>query len=158
VKIVESQSRWALDWLSLGEAVCREDCTLCGGKPIRSAGIGRQVGNDRMEGKWSLNGLSHDLQRTGRIRGKHAMPQQVSALTGWTPEQIAAAKLWVQTWQTAGLALEAVRLKELRELDAKKAIALLTGPADYHAEPRKVRPSSGLIEQQRWFMKVRANA
>ena len=37
-------------------------------------------------------------------------------------------------------------------------LGLLTGPADYRNEPRKPRDSSGLVEQQRWFMKARSNA
>lgn len=65
---------------------------------------------------------------------------------------------WMRAWRSAGSALEQVRRQELRTLDGRKAIALLTGPADYHTEPRKPRPSSGLVEQQRWFMKARGNA
>ena len=64
----------------------------------------------------------------------------------------------VAAWKPAGPALEAMRRRELKELDVRKAIALLTGPADYRAEPRKARPSSGLVEQQRWFMKARSRA
>jgi hypothetical protein len=68
------------------------------------------------------------------------------------------ARRWVAAWKAAGPALEAVRRRELKELDVRKAIALLTGPADYRAEPRKARLSSGLVEQQRWFMKARSRA
>lgn len=67
----------------------------------------------------------------------------------------AAARRWIETWKRAGPALNAVRCQELRHLDGVKAIALLTGSADYHVEPRKARPSSGLVEQQRWFRKAR---
>jgi Mrp family chromosome partitioning ATPase len=34
------------------------------------------------------------------------------------------------------------------------AVRLLCGPADYSVPPRCPRPSSGLVEQQRWFMKA----
>jgi hypothetical protein len=64
----------------------------------------------------------------------------------------------MQAWRGAGPALERVRRDELRSLDGRRAIELLTGPADYRREPRKARPSSGLIEQQRWFMKARRRA
>lgn len=65
---------------------------------------------------------------------------------------------WMQAWREAGPALERVRRDELRRLDGRRAIELLTGPADYRQEPRKARPSSGLVEQQRWFMKARYRA
>jgi hypothetical protein len=66
-----------------------------------------------------------------------------------------AAVRWMQAWRNAGPALERVRRDELRTLDGHRALALLTGPADYRREPRMARPSSGLIEQQRLFMKAR---
>ena len=69
-----------------------------------------------------------------------------------------AAIRWMQAWRAAGPALERVRREELRRLDGRRAIELLTGPADYRQEPRKARPSSGLVEQQRWFMKARYRA
>lgn len=86
------------------------------------------------------------------------MSADASSQTPWTSEQKDAARRWVDAWRAAGPALEAVRVKELRALDGHRAIALLTGPADYRAEPRKVRSSSGLVEQQRWFMKARERA
>jgi hypothetical protein len=66
-----------------------------------------------------------------------------------------AAIRWMQAWRSAGPALERVRRDELRTLDGHRALELLTGPADYRREPRMARPSSGLIEQQRLFMKAR---
>ncbi len=74
-----------------------------------------------------------------------------SALAGWTPEQVAAGRRWVQTWREAGPELERIRRDELRRLDARQAIALLCGPADYTRPPRAPKPTSGLVEQQRWF-------
>jgi hypothetical protein len=68
------------------------------------------------------------------------------------------ATRWMQAWRSAGEALEGVRREELRSLDGRKTLALLTGPADYRTEPRKARPSSGLVEQQRWFKKARGDA
>ena len=72
----------------------------------------------------------------------------------WRPDQIALARLWVKTWQQAGPRLERVRREELRRLDPQRAIALLCGEADYTVPPRAPRPTSGLVEQQRWFMKL----
>ncbi len=71
-----------------------------------------------------------------------------------SPDQIALARRWVKTWQEAGPRLERVRREELRRLDPQRAIALLCGEADYTVPPRAPRPTSGLVEQQRWFMKM----
>jgi hypothetical protein len=65
---------------------------------------------------------------------------------------------WMRAWRSADEALQRVRREELRALDGHRALALLTGPADYRCAPRKARESSGLVEQQRWFMKARRNA
>jgi hypothetical protein len=82
------------------------------------------------------------------------MNEKPSALATWTPEQIALGQRWVETWKRAGVDLERIRRKESRELDAYRSIALLCGPADYTRPPYAPKPSSGLIEQQRWFMKA----
>ena len=77
-----------------------------------------------------------------------------SSLADWTPEQIAQGRRWVEAWREAGPAMERLRREELRRLDAYQAIAALCGPADYRTGPRAPRPTSGLVEQQRWFMKA----
>jgi hypothetical protein len=77
-----------------------------------------------------------------------------SVLAGWTPEQIAAAQRWVEIWTLAGADLERIRRKEIRGLDTYRTIELLCGSADYTRPPRAPRPFSGLVEQQRWFMKA----
>ncbi len=75
-------------------------------------------------------------------------------LADWSPDQIALARRWVKVWQQAGPRLERVRREELRRLDPQRAVALLCGEADYTVPPRAPRPTSGLVEQQRWFMKM----
>jgi hypothetical protein len=77
------------------------------------------------------------------------------SLSNWTPEQIALGKRWVQTWREAGPELERIRRQELRQLDPARALALLCGPADYRTAPFAPKPVSGLVEQQRWFLKAR---
>ena len=79
---------------------------------------------------------------------------RTSKLADWSPEQIALGKRWVQAWKEAGPELERIRREELRGLDSKRTIALLCGPADYSRPPRAPKPTSGLVEQQRWFMKA----
>jgi hypothetical protein len=78
-----------------------------------------------------------------------------STLADWTPEQIANGRRAVAAWKRASDAMELLRREELRQLDGYKAIALLCGPADYTVPPRAPKPTSGLVEQQRWFMKAR---
>ena len=82
------------------------------------------------------------------------MSSSPSILADWTPEQIALGKRWVQTWNEAGPELERIRREELRRLDPARAISLLCGPADYSVPPRAPKPTSGLVEQQQWFMKA----
>jgi hypothetical protein len=77
------------------------------------------------------------------------------ALTGWTDEQIAEGRRWVSAWREAGPALERIHRDELRRLDTFQTIAHLCGPGDYRVPPRAPKPTSGLIEQQRWFQKLR---
>jgi hypothetical protein len=79
------------------------------------------------------------------------MAARHSALSHWTPEQVAAGRRWVQAWRNAGPRLERIRREELAALDASAAIALLCGPADYRVPPRAPKPTSGLVEQQRLF-------
>jgi hypothetical protein len=78
-----------------------------------------------------------------------------SALDSWSPEQVALGRRWVKTWREAAPKLEAIRRRELRELDAFSAISMLCGPADYREGPREPKPTSGLVEQQRLFARLR---
>ncbi|HKZ79680.1 MAG TPA: hypothetical protein VJ124_15510 [Pyrinomonadaceae bacterium] len=82
------------------------------------------------------------------------MRDEPSALAKWTPEEIALGKRWVETWRLAGAELERMHRKEIRELDTYRAIELLCGPGDYTVPPRSPKPTSGLVEQQKWFMKA----
>lgn len=77
-----------------------------------------------------------------------------SSLADWTPEQIAQGKLWVQAWKAAGPALERLRREELRACDSLRAIESLCFTSEGHGPPVSPPPTSGLIEQQRWFKKA----
>lgn len=83
------------------------------------------------------------------------MASRPSALANWSPEQIAQGRRWVKTWQDAAPRLEAIRRQELRQLDPYTAIAWLCGSANYNEAPRAPKPTSGLVEQQRLFRKLR---
>ena len=82
------------------------------------------------------------------------MENNPPATSGWTPDEVAAVRRWIETWKLAGPELEKIRRTEIRTLDGYHAIALLCGPADYTSPPRAPKPYSGLVEQQRWFMKA----
>ena len=63
---------------------------------------------------------------------------------------------WVNTWKKAGPALDEVKLKELRSVDYyNHNQALLNEMLRYAFEHREPRLSSGLIEQQKIFMKLK---
>jgi hypothetical protein len=79
-----------------------------------------------------------------------------SKVSNWTPEQVANARRWVETWKKAGPELERLRWEELRRLEPERSIELLCGSADYTVPPRAPKPTSGLVEQQRWFLKARS--
>lgn len=85
------------------------------------------------------------------------MSKPPSALASWTRDEIALGRRWIRAWETAGPELERLRREELRTLDRGRAIRLLCGPADYRVPPRAPRPTSGLVEQQRWFREARSS-
>jgi hypothetical protein len=64
-------------------------------------------------------------------------------------------KRWVETWKQAGPRLEAIERQRLRNYcyeDHAAEIDELLEIAYRFAQPR---PTSGLVEQQRWFAKLR---
>jgi hypothetical protein len=64
---------------------------------------------------------------------------------------------WVDTWRAAGPELESIRRREAESVDIQEAVrqlfqgmeSVLTAPAP---------ATSGLIEQQRWFSRIRAGS
>jgi hypothetical protein len=66
-----------------------------------------------------------------------------------------AMERWVQAWKEAGPELEAIRRREVREADNVKVIAALEDAFDYAVRALPPRPSSGLVEMQAWFAKLR---
>ena len=65
---------------------------------------------------------------------------------------------WVDTWKRAGPALEAVKQRELRAYDYDKNQAILDEMLQWACDHRRDRLTSGLVEQQRMFMKLRDKA
>jgi hypothetical protein len=62
---------------------------------------------------------------------------------------------WVQTWKQAGPELEKIRLREVREEDNLLSLQLLACAFDHATSTQPPEPSSGLVEMQRLFAKLR---
>lgn len=73
-----------------------------------------------------------------------------------TDEERSLAKRWVDTWQTAGPLLEKVREADIRASDTIRDFQIFAGLAEMEVAKRPPLPTSGLVEQQRWFMKLAA--
>jgi hypothetical protein len=72
----------------------------------------------------------------------------------YTPEQWAQMKRWVDTWKKAGPELERIREEEIRNENTIRAFEIFTGMALLATRNFPPEPNSGLVEQQRWFMKL----
>ena len=64
-------------------------------------------------------------------------------------------KKWVNTWEQAGSALAEVRQKELSNFDYAKNLPVLDAMLQWACDHKQPRLTSGLVEQQRYFMKIR---
>jgi hypothetical protein len=65
---------------------------------------------------------------------------------------------WVDTWRQAGPELDEVRRSEIESADTPEAVRQLFGTGE---DPIDIPPplaTSGLVEQQAWFAKMRAAA
>lgn len=70
-------------------------------------------------------------------------------------ERVLTPDQWVAHWRDAGKALEALRREELRTLDTVAAVEALADAFDL-AVSGPSRPTSGLVDQQRLFARLRA--
>ena len=61
---------------------------------------------------------------------------------------------WVETWRRAGLEMDLIRRREIEAADTQKAIRQLFGDSSL-VQTLPPRTSSGLVEQQAWFAKLR---
>ena len=62
---------------------------------------------------------------------------------------------WVKTWQQAGKALEKIKQQELRSYDYHNNLKIIDEMLQWAHDHRKIRLTSGLVEQQRLFMEIR---
>ena len=71
-----------------------------------------------------------------------------------TDPELELMRHWVETWRRAGKELEEIRRREIGETDTREAIRQLFGSVvSFRNFPAP--PTSGLVEQQRWFAKLR---
>lgn len=63
-------------------------------------------------------------------------------------------RYWVETWRRAGNELEKIRRRELQTIDTATVVRQLLESPTFHAD-LPLRTTSGLVEQQAWFSKLR---
>ena len=61
----------------------------------------------------------------------------------------------VQAWREAGPRLEAIRRREIREADNLQVLAVLESAFNHALRTMPPRQSTGLVEMQEWFAKLR---
>jgi hypothetical protein len=64
-------------------------------------------------------------------------------------------KQWVETWKRAGPELERFRYEELRALTHEQSMAAIQDLLELGYQFARPRQTSGLVEQQRLFRKLR---
>ena len=65
-------------------------------------------------------------------------------------------QLWIEHWKRAEVALKAVKHRELRTYDNAKNQSIIDGRLQWAFEHRELRLDSGLVEQQRIFMRMKS--
>jgi hypothetical protein len=64
-------------------------------------------------------------------------------------------KQWVAAWKRAGVKLAELEREELRNIDTQQALLNLADAYESCRLHHQPSPTSGLVEQQRWFRKLR---
>jgi hypothetical protein len=72
------------------------------------------------------------------------------------PREDDQLRQWVENWKRLGPLLEEIRDRELLSVDTTAAIQALSGLARAARLERPPHPTSGLVEQQRYFRRLRA--
>jgi len=60
----------------------------------------------------------------------------------------------VQVWKDAAPVLDAIRHREIREADNLEVLKTLESAFNHALRTLPPRPSSGLVEMQKWFAKL----
>jgi len=70
-------------------------------------------------------------------------------------DERAQVRRWVENWKAAGPRLEAIRRREIQEANNLKVLALLEGAFNHALRSLPPRPTSGMVEMQKWLAKLR---
>ncbi|MDQ6630978.1 MAG: hypothetical protein M3Y82_04370 [Verrucomicrobiota bacterium] len=80
-----------------------------------------------------------------------------SWLDRMTSKERALAKKYVDTWKVTGPILDRLRREELKNVDTFKSVQALSGSFDFSIAPYRPQATSGLVEQQAWFKKIKSD-
>jgi hypothetical protein len=69
-------------------------------------------------------------------------------------EERARLKEYAERWKRVGPLLEAQREEDVRRSDTMRAFAFFAGMPLLNRKTFPPQPTSGLVEQQRWFLKI----
>jgi len=69
-------------------------------------------------------------------------------------EERELVRRWVEAWKEAGPVLETIRRQEIEQADNLQVLASLECAFNQAVREMPPRPSSGLVEMQRWFAKL----
>jgi len=72
-----------------------------------------------------------------------------------TAEERELMRQWVETWRRAGPELEEIRRREMESVDTREAVRQIFGSSASLFRDLPKRTTSGLIEQQAWYAKLR---
>jgi len=72
-----------------------------------------------------------------------------------TAQERIQLRQWAENWRVASERIERLRLESLPAVDLVAAIQSFSDVSEYCRRQRRLRPDSGLIEQQRLFQKLR---
>lgn len=67
-------------------------------------------------------------------------------------------KSWVAGWARAAKALKKIKRRELRAYDYQENKAVINGMLQWACDHAKARLGSGLVDQQRFFLKMKTGA
>lgn len=67
-------------------------------------------------------------------------------------------KQWVENWKTKGKILGKMRIDEIRQRKTSETMLALVDAFEFSIANYSIPKTSGLVEQQKWFMILQKNA
>ena len=64
-------------------------------------------------------------------------------------------KKWIEGWRKAATALKEIKRRELRAYDYQENKAVINGMLQWACDHSKARLGSGLVDQQRFFLRMK---